>query len=160
MTKSLDSQDITADEVVGVISALIRSEHRHAAFVASTLDLPLADTLALYHLANEPLSAKALGEHLNLTSGSVTALIDRLVDRKIARRLRHPTDRRVVLVELTKTGHAQSWKVMQFFIGGVVALANELSPAERIAVNRFLRQLVEAIDTDTHRLKDESQADF
>jgi DNA-binding MarR family transcriptional regulator len=156
MGKSLDSQDISADLIIGAVSALIRAEHRHAAFVATTLGLPLADTLALYHLANEPLSAKALGERLNLTSGSITALIDRLVDRKIARRLPHPSDRRAVMVELTKTGHSQSWEVMQFFVGKVIALATELPPAERIIINRFLERLVEAVQTDTDRLIRES----
>jgi DNA-binding MarR family transcriptional regulator len=156
MTKSLDSQDISPDRLVGTISALIRSEHRHAAFVARTMDLPLTDTLALYHLANEPLSAKELGECLNLTSGSMTALVDRLVERKIARRLPHPTDRRIVLIELTKTGHAQSWKVMQHFVGRVVGLSVELPPTDRNAVANFLQQLVEVVDTDTERLMNDS----
>ncbi len=156
MVKSLDGQDISPptspDALVGAISALIRAEHRHAAYVASSLALPLADTLALYHLANEPLSARALGDRLNLTSGSVTALIDRLVDNKIARRKPHPDDRRVVMVELTKHGHAQSWKVLQFFIGDVIAAAIELPADERATVTKFLVSLVEKIDADTERL--------
>jgi DNA-binding MarR family transcriptional regulator len=63
--------------VVGAVSQLIRSEHRHAAYLGLAMDLSPADTLALYHLANEPLLASALAERLGLTSGSVTALIDR-----------------------------------------------------------------------------------
>jgi DNA-binding MarR family transcriptional regulator len=161
MTKSLDSQDTlpqtaTPDALIGAISALIRSEHQHAALVAHALDLPLADTLALYHLANEALNAKSLGERLNLTSGSVTALIDRLVERKIARRLPHPTDRRVVLIELTKTGHAQSWKVMQHFVARAVALSSALPDHDRHVVMSFLQQLIETIDADTERLMSET----
>jgi MarR family transcriptional regulator, organic hydroperoxide resistance regulator len=117
------------------------------------MDLPLADALALYHLADEPLSASVLGDRLGLTSGSVTALVDRLVGRKLARRRAHDSDRRVVLVEMTKTGHAQSWNSLQHFIGDVVQLCVELEPAERATVDRFLRRLIAIIDTDTEQLQ-------
>lgn len=153
MTKSLDSQDNSDGGVVGAVSALIRSEHRHAAFLAQTMGLPIADTLALYHLADEPLSASALGDRLGLTSGSITTLIDRLVARKLARRRPHPTDRRGVLVELTKTGHSSSWNVLQHFIGDVVAAATALSPNEQVIVERFLTTLTETIDSDTARMQ-------
>jgi DNA-binding MarR family transcriptional regulator len=153
MTASLDSQDNLDGGVVGAVSALIRAEHRHAAFLAHTLGLPPADTLALYHLANEALSASALGDRLGLTSGSVTTLVDRLVARKLARRRPNPTDRRSVLIELTKTGHATSWKVLQHFISDVVTAAMALPPNEQIIVKRFLTTLTNAIDTDTARMQ-------
>jgi DNA-binding MarR family transcriptional regulator len=153
MTVSLDSQDSLDGGVVGAVSALIRAEHRHAAFLAHKLELPPADTLALYHLANEALSASALGDRLGLTSGSVTTLVDRLVARKLARRRPNPTDRRGVLVELTKSGHATSWKVLQHFIGDVVSAAMALAPNEQVIVERFLTTLTNAIDTDTARMQ-------
>jgi DNA-binding MarR family transcriptional regulator len=153
MVKSLDSQAIPPGEVVGAVSALIRAEHRHAAYLARAMNLPSADALALYHLANEPLAASALGERLGLTSGSVTALIDRLVARKLARRVPHETDRRVVLVEMTKTGHGQSWDMLQHFIGTVITMSSELNPTERKTIATFLRELTEAIESDTDQLQ-------
>jgi DNA-binding MarR family transcriptional regulator len=158
MVKSLDRQDtsgndVIGNDVVGAISALIRSEHQHAAHLARAMNLPAADTLALYHLANEPLNARELGARLGLTSGSVTALVDRLLERKLARRTAHATDRRVVLIELTKTGHQQSWNAMQHFIGDVVKLCADLKPAEQRTIERFLRALTEAVDTDTARMQ-------
>jgi DNA-binding MarR family transcriptional regulator len=153
MTSSLDNQDISSNEVVGAISALIRAEHRHAAFLAQTMDLPAADTLALYHLANEPLSASALGDRLGLTSGSVTALIDRLVNKDMARRTHHPTDRRVVLVELTEHAHSESWQLLQHFIGDVTAESAQLTASDRVVVHRFLNSLTSLIDDDTKRLR-------
>jgi DNA-binding MarR family transcriptional regulator len=154
MNKLLDGQEISGNTVVGAISALIRAEHQHAAVLATTMGLPSADTLSLYHLANEPLTASALGQRLSLTSGSVTTLIDRLVKRRLARRTPHPVDRRVVLVELTKTGHAQSFKVLQHFIVDIQQLSASLSPTEQTTIERFLRQLTVAIDTDTTRMRD------
>jgi DNA-binding MarR family transcriptional regulator len=153
MASSLDNQDISSNVVVGAISALIRAEHQHAAFLSQAMDLPAADTLALYHLANEPLSASALGDRLGLTSGSVTALIDRLVHKDMARRTNHPTDRRVVLVELTEHAHGESWQLLQHFIGDVTRASEELSATERVIVTRFLTHLTTLIDADTKRLR-------
>jgi DNA-binding MarR family transcriptional regulator len=153
MSRLLDGQDTRPPAVVAAVSALIRAEHRHAAFLAQAMDLPAADMLALYHLANEPLSSKALGERLGLTSGSITVLVDRLVVRKLARRTNHETDRRIVLVELTHIGRARSFKLLQHFIGDVQALDALLTTEERIVVDRFLRRLTERVDEDTTRLQ-------
>jgi DNA-binding MarR family transcriptional regulator len=117
------------------------------------MNLPLADALALYHLANEPLGASVLGERLGLTSGSVTALVDRLAVRKLVRRTPHPTDRRSVLIEMTKTGHAQSWSVLQHFVGEVVGLSGQLKPSELATIDTFLRRLVAIVDADTDRMQ-------
>jgi DNA-binding MarR family transcriptional regulator len=153
MVKQFDSQTNVDDRLVGLISALIRAEHRHAAYFARRLRLPTADTLALYHLANEPLRSRDLADRLGLTAGSVTSLVDRLEARKLARRIPHDTDRRVVLIELTKKGHAETWTVLQHFIGDVVRIAAARSASESRVVGRFLDELIAAVDTDTRRLR-------
>jgi DNA-binding MarR family transcriptional regulator len=150
------TEEVNAGAIVGAVSALIRAEHRHAAFVSQAMELPLADMLALYHLANEPLNASALGDRLGLTSGSITALVDRLVARKLARRINHPTDRRVVLIEMTKTGHSQSWKLLQNFIGGVIQLSESLPTNEQAVVAKFLHSLGALVNEDTDRIKTSS----
>jgi MarR family 2-MHQ and catechol resistance regulon transcriptional repressor len=57
---------------------------------------------ALLHLG--PLSAKRLGEKVLLTSGSVTAAIDRLAARGLVQREDDAHDRRACIVHLTTTG--------------------------------------------------------
>jgi DNA-binding MarR family transcriptional regulator len=150
------TEEVNVGAIVGAVSALIRAEHRHAAVVSQAMELPLADMLALYHLANEPLNASALGDRLGLTSGSITALVDRLVARKLARRINHPTDRRVVLIEMTKTGHNQSWKLLQSFVGGVIQLSESLPADEQAAVAKFLHSLGALVNEDTDRIKTSS----
>jgi len=51
-----------------------------------------------------PLTAGAIAEATALTTGSVTALVDRLEQRRFARRVHDPADRRRVLVEATPQG--------------------------------------------------------
>ena len=57
---------------------------------------------ALLHLG--PLSAKRLGQKVLLTSGSITAAVDRLADRGLVRREDDANDRRACIVHLTAPG--------------------------------------------------------
>ncbi len=138
---------------MGLVSALIRAEHRHVAYLARHLDLPITDTLALYHLANEPLRSLQLAERLGLTPGSATTLVDRLQSRDLARCCADPCDRRVVLVELTPAGRAETWHALQTFIGDVIRLGAGSTASQGRAIHRFLGRLIEAIDADTQRLQ-------
>ena len=117
------------------------------------MGLGLTDMLALYHLANEPLSAGELRDRVGLSTGSVTALVDRLIAEGLVHRRAHPTDRRAVIVEMTPDGHAKTFATMQTFIAGVVKLAGSLSAGERATVVHFLGALGQVIDDDTTRLR-------
>jgi DNA-binding MarR family transcriptional regulator len=153
MGKQFERQTIAGGQLVGLVSELIRAEHRHAAFLAQRQDLSSADTLALYHLADRPLKASELADRLGLTPGSVTALIDRLAARGLAQRRPHESDRRVVLVEMTEEGRAETWTVLQHFIGEVIAMSEARSSKDGVVVAEFLRDLIDVVDRDTDRLK-------
>ena len=60
--------------------------------------------LALWERA--PRTVGALGEALDLDSGTVTPLLKRLEKQKLVRRRRDPSDERRVIVELTEVGQA------------------------------------------------------
>jgi DNA-binding MarR family transcriptional regulator len=85
----------TADLVLKRISALL---HPFGLSPGSGLVLSiLADT-------GEPLPPNQIADRLIISRASVTGLIDSLERRGYVRRLNHPTDRRMLLVELTDTG--------------------------------------------------------
>lgn len=140
-------------EVVGAVSALLRAEHRHAAFMAPAMGLGLTDVLALYHLADEPLTAGALADRVGLTTGSITALVDRLVAHGLVDRMSDPADRRVVRIEMTTHGRADTFAMLQQFIGEVEKLCAATSTNDRVVVARFLRALLQITDCDTERLR-------
>ena len=146
-----------AGAVFGAISALIRAEHRHAAHLAPAMGHGLSEVMALYHLANEPLSAGALADRVGLSTGSTTALVDRLVSQGLAARKRHPTDRRAVLVELTPGGHARTFAHMQPFIVAVEHLCQSLPTDDRAVVVGFLGALEGIVNADTDRLQSGSR---
>ena len=119
------------------------------------MNLGLSDVMALYHLANEPLTAGALRDRVGLSTGSTTALIDRLIEHELARRTPHASDRRVVIIELTPAGHGRTFAMLQHFIVDIEKMCAALSASERAVIVPFLQRLTSVIDTDTSRLKNE-----
>jgi DNA-binding MarR family transcriptional regulator len=78
--------------------------------VVDRLGLGLSEAVALGHIYDEgPLTASELGQRLRLTSGSVTALVNRLESVEYTERLENPSDGRSVLIGLRPAG-AQAWE--------------------------------------------------
>lgn len=69
-------------------------------------DLSPTSGLVLSTLADagRPLSPYEIADHLIISRASVTGLLDSLERRGYARRVPHPDDRRMILIELTGTG--------------------------------------------------------
>src|SRR6218665_3928206 len=63
--------------------------------------------LGYLHLKGEPVSPGDIISHLGLTSGAGTALIDRLEKSRYIERIRHPEDRRSVLIVLDAEAAAE-----------------------------------------------------
>jgi DNA-binding MarR family transcriptional regulator len=154
MVEHIDRQGkYQSGDVVGALSGVIRAEHRHAAYLGPAMNLGLTEVLALYHLANEPLTAGALRDRVGLSTGSVTALVDRLIEHDLVRRTPHPTDRRAIVIELTPTGHGRTFAMLQHFIVDVEQMCAELNDTERAVIVPFLQRLSSIIDADTSRLQ-------
>ncbi|NIA69396.1 MarR family transcriptional regulator [Pelagibius litoralis] len=68
--------------------------------IAKMLGIHRSDLRCLNILENGPQSASEIGRRANLTSGSVTALVDRLERVGLVERHRSSTDRRSVLVNI------------------------------------------------------------
>ncbi len=57
------------------------------------------------------LPAGQLAEQASITTGAVTAVVDRLESKGYVRRVADPGDRRRVLLELTELAHERSWEL-------------------------------------------------
>jgi len=86
-----------------------------------------------------PMSAGELGREVGLTSGAVTAVIDRLEERGYARRAADPGDRRRVLVEVTAEGRAAAQVHYAPMVEGSAEILAGLGPAELELIARFNR---------------------
>jgi DNA-binding MarR family transcriptional regulator len=101
---------------------------------------------------HEPVSAKALAEHLAITSASTSVLINRLVSSGHVERLPHPTDKRGVLLRATEGTHTEVTDTLSGMHGRMIAAAQQLSPDETAAVVAFLESMTAAVDVDDHAL--------
>ena len=73
------------------------------AALARRVGISATDLDALEHLeADGPLTQRDLGDRLSLTSGAVTMLVDRLEQAGWVHRRPHPSDRRYILLQLSK----------------------------------------------------------
>ena len=88
-------------DIVGACRRLHASIDRLDEFVATTVGVSRSDLRCLNLLEFGPLPATAIAKQLNLATGSVTALIDRLEKKGLVARLREGSDRRVVKVLAT-----------------------------------------------------------
>ncbi|MFN7148998.1 MAG: MarR family winged helix-turn-helix transcriptional regulator [Microthrixaceae bacterium] len=99
--------------------------------VARELGVARSDLRALHLLEQGPVHAGDIAAQLELTSGSVTALIRRLVDAALVTRTVDPEDRRVVNVELRH----EAWGRLASVYGPagqrVTACSDSLSKSER-----------------------------
>jgi len=95
--------------------------------------------------AGRPMTAGALGAAVELSSASVTALVDRLERVGHVERVRDEHDRRRVVLEMTPAAMAAGGE----FFGGLqrdlVAAMDSYSDEELAVVRRFLEEMTEVI---------------
>jgi DNA-binding MarR family transcriptional regulator len=94
---------------------------------------------AMDHItASAGLTPGQLGDRLALTSGAVTALVDRLERLGWVKRVPHPTDRRSVIVSKASAKLSAGERIYAGFARALARAAEELTPEERAACARFL----------------------
>ena len=91
-----------------------------------------------------PLPVKALGEKVLLTSGSMTAAIDRLERRGLVAREDDPQDRRSRIVRLTPEGRKTIQALFRVHERDMEQAAARLNRGERLELTRLLRKLGKA----------------
>jgi len=144
-------------ELIDDIIVAIQDEQTQQTFLSNAI----ADRLGLTSselevmgtlVARGPLSAGDLVKRTGLTSGAVTRLIDRLVERGSVRRLPDPEDRRKVLVEATSS----ALKVCEPFYGPIAkegtALLHGLTEDQLEVILEYLRTSYEFSKRHTERI--------
>ncbi len=94
-----------------LVAAEVNGRFRRFGLTGSTFNV-----LMILNNAPEPLSPHQLGERLLVTRGTVTGLLDTLQRQGLVRRIPHPDDRRMLLIELTDTGRTvlrRTWRNLE-----------------------------------------------
>ena len=142
--------DASPRDVVRQLHLFGLARDRLRGAMTSLLGLGLTDLDAVEYLERfGPLNQRDLGKRLQLTSGAVTLLVDRLERLQLVRRRPHPTDRRVTLVELMPDAALPELPEIRDYHAALVGTAQALSPAARDELVAFLEQLEQHADTAT-----------
>lgn len=139
------SKSKTEDEIHEAFMRLNAALHTFSSAVSADTKLTLSEIVAAEHLCLDgPLTPKELSRRVQMGSGGTTAIIDRLERRGFAERVRHPTDRRSVLVRAVVQGEETTQQPVALQ-GAVYARLAELGEDERRAVLRFLRNVADDV---------------
>jgi DNA-binding MarR family transcriptional regulator len=138
--------DLTVEGIVDRIGGI---NHRIKRMHEETLD-QLGLTLSDWHVltalrwSGEPYRRKAgdLARRAELTSGAMTSRLDALEAEGLVRRVRDPSDRRIVLVELTEKGRNKHEQAMGIQAQKEALLAEALTGREKEQLNALLRRVM------------------
>lgn len=102
---------------------------------------------ALRYLSKGPeRRMRELAEHLELTNGACTALVDRLVERGSVERREDAADKRAVLVALLPAGQDEIALLLKSARAEIESALGRLSPAERYMAVGGVLALASAIE--------------
>lgn len=128
------------------LRSLFAAFERANAHWRRSMSLGVNEFLVLFHLWMEDAGSLAMGEigHLiNVTSGGLTALVDRLERGGYVRRSSDPGDRRRTLLQLTERGSAARTTFMDL-LDEVHRASSELPSDQQAAIEAFIERLTVA----------------
>ena len=130
-------------DVLSAFQLLLLHNHRIANLIADSWGIGPTDLRAIIFVAqSEQATPKSLADFLELTTGAVTSLVDRMEAAHYAERRSHPTDRRSVVLRLAPAGEAAMVRYRDFYS---VALRDALDPSEFESMAKSLRAIGDSL---------------
>lgn len=118
--------------------------------LARAVGVSVPELIALEHLDHDgSLGPSDLARRLQMTTGAVTALVDRLEKEGYVRREPHPRDRRRVLLKRTRAADDELAEQTSVLAAEIQATAESLANEERTVVGGFLDHLTEIVEHTT-----------
>ncbi|MEA2676972.1 MAG: hypothetical protein QOJ81_1113 [Chloroflexota bacterium] len=152
-TREIPNLDLLTEGIVERVGKISRAFGRtmEANLAESGLSNRTFRVLGRLRYEGKPfrVSAGELADHLGLSSGAMTNRLDRLEQAGLIRRLADPNDRRGVLVEPTKAGHAAWDSAVTAQAEYEKLVASVLSVKEKEQLHDLLRRLMGAFSKET-----------
>lgn len=122
--------------------------------VAGALGVNRTDLRCLEILSGrESATPSVLGPALGLTTGSVTAMLDRLEKLGFVTRSPDPDDRRKVVVRITEEALSRTWEFYRPFAQDGETLMRDYSPEQLELLSGFLRGAREMYEREIARVR-------
>jgi MarR family 2-MHQ and catechol resistance regulon transcriptional repressor len=130
------------DHVWLVMMKAMRALTRYAAAGIKDTGLGLSDFAVLEVLLHKgPLPVNTIGPVVDLTAGSISIAVDRLVEKGLVSRVESAEDRRVRIVALTPRGTALISSAFRNHSGQMKRVFSELSPEELRGLETALKKV-------------------
>lgn len=127
----------------------------HQMEMAPLLGLTLGDTQALTLIAQaESLTTGAFRRLAGLSTGGATAAIDRLERRGLIQRRRHPTDRRITVLQIVPERCAGLLRLPASTLNELVNAQSQTSMEQLEIIQDFLLRTIEALQTEVANSQD------
>ena len=135
-------QDHTAMDLAMAVRRLDLMMSQMHLEMSARLGLSAAELLALAHLSLDgPLGPTDLTRRLHMTTGAMTAMLDRLAERDYVVREPHETDRRRIVVRLTTSGRDRIFTQVHGMAASVVAASKQLDAEQRRTVAVYIEEI-------------------
>ncbi len=141
MKVDMKTQDTSGIHLWLVMWKAFRSLEKHSSQSIARFNLGLSDfgvLEAIFHRG--PLHASELGKKVLLTSGSMTAAIDRLEKKRLVARGNDQSDRRACIVHLTESGQDLIRSIFGQHQEAMETAVSELSMQERSQLIELLKK--------------------
>jgi len=142
LSKTSPESNPEAVRVWVVLWKAARAVEQNAARSVSALGLGFSDFAVLEVLLHKgPQPVNVIGKKVLLTSGSITAAINRLESKKLVRRTAAPRDLRSCIVQLTARGQTVIKRAFQKHSRDIEETMAILRPGEKADLIRLLTKL-------------------
>jgi DNA-binding MarR family transcriptional regulator len=142
------------DELIAALRRFGLENDRLDSLVARRLRAPPVEFKAMDHITEAgALTPSQLADRLALTSGAVTALLDRLERLGWVKREPHPSDRRSVMVRRATPVGSAAMAIYGPVAERLARVAATMTPGERQAAVRFLEGAAAAAREQADELK-------
>lgn len=144
-----DSAGRTLDSLSGSALSFLRAMDRNRNRVANDTNLTGSELRALARVAEAgSITPKMLAESMEMTTGAVTAISNRLVALELLTRVAHPYDRRSLLLVLTPVAEQMTEKIYDDFQALIAHAARELSPQDQDRLAGLLTSMALTVGSD------------
>lgn len=138
--------------IIAALRAIDADMERVDELAAARLGVNLTDFRCLDILSRgEPITAGQLASESGLTTGAVTALVDRLALRGYVRRARDTKDRRRVLIVPTRRAMQKVWPLFRGIVATASTVLSQFTLTELETILRFLELNRTALRHEMHK---------
>jgi DNA-binding MarR family transcriptional regulator len=146
--------EVLAREASNALNLLIRTVDSFRHRLAQDAQVGMTELRALNRIAAAgTMSPKQLADSLDLTTGTVTALLDRMERAELVTRAPHPTDRRMLQIQATPLGLERLNVALSSFDANVEAAARTMGPEAVAAGAQFLQRVTEEMERQSTEMR-------